>query len=449
MFRSLLMAGWILVLVTSTRAAERPNFVLIMADDLAVHDLGCYGQKLIRTPQIDRLASEGTRFTQVYAGASVCAPSRSVLMTGLHTGHTRVRGNHSRTGGIIGETGEQGRVPLRDEDLTIAEVLKQSGYATGIAGKWGLGEPGSTGIPNRQGFDNWLGYLNQDKAANYFPDALWKNQEQLKLPGNADGKQQQYSHDLFTEFALNFIQQHKSDPFFLYVAYTIPHVDHQVPDLGPYAAQTWPGKAREYAAMITRMDADVGRIATLVDKLGLADNTLILFCSDNGGPAPFQDVFQSNGQLRGHKGQLYEGGLRIPTLARWPGHIPSGRVSSTPWYLADIFPTLVELSGSPIPAKLDGVSVLPTLQGKELPISDRFLYWEQTSNKFQQAVRWKTWKAIRTGLRGPVELYDLAQDPTESKNIAKSQPQVVLAVEDFLKSARTDSAEWPISDSAD
>ncbi|MDB5338085.1 MAG: sulfatase, partial [Planctomycetaceae bacterium] len=295
--------------------------------------------------------------------------------------------------------------------------------------------------------DHWLGYLNQDKAANYFPDALWQNQERLKLPGNAGGKQQQYSHDLFTEFALNFIQQHKSEPFFLYIAYTIPHVDHQVPDLAPYAAQTWPGKAREYAAMITRMDTDVGRIATLVDKLRLEHNTLILFCSDNGGPAPFQEVFQSNDPLRGHKGQLYEGGLRIPMLARWPGHIPSGRISASPWYLADIFPTLTELTGCPTRAKLDGLSVLPTLLGKDQQRSDRFLYWEQTSSGFRQAVRWKNWKAIRAGLHGPVELYDLAQDPAESKNVANLQPSVVQIIETYLETARITSDEWPVSDS--
>lgn len=292
-----------------------PNIIFIMADDLGPHDVGCYGQKLIQTPQIDKLAAEGSRFTQVCAGASVCAPSRSVLMTGLHTGHTRVRGNMSRHGGVIGESGEKGRVPLRESDVTIAQVLQKAGYSTGMTGKWGLGESQTKGIPNLKGFDQWFGYLNQNVAHSYYPDALWLNRDRFDLPGNSDGRRQQYSHDLFTGFALNFIRAHREKPFFLYVPFTIPHGAWEVPDLGHYADRDWPKQAREYASMVTRMDSDIGRILALVDELKLRDNTIVFFCSDNGGPAPFGDTFNTNGELRGRKGQVYQGGLRVPMIA--------------------------------------------------------------------------------------------------------------------------------------
>ncbi|WP_437204950.1 arylsulfatase [Planctomicrobium sp. SH664] len=425
-------------------AAEKPNIVFIMADDLGVFDLGCYGQKLIQTPNIDQLAREGTRFTQVYGGASVCAPSRSVLMTGLHTGHTRIRGNHSKVAGVIGEEGERGRVPLRPEDLTIAEVLKGAGYTTGMTGKWGLGEPNSTGEPNLQGFDEWFGYLNQDRATNYYPDSVWKNRERHVIAENADGKQGAYSHDLFTDFALDFIRRHQSEPFFLYVPYTIPHVAHQVPDLQQYAGRDWPDKAREYAAMISRMDADVGRIVKLLDHSGLSEKTLVFFCSDHGGPAAYQKVFASNGNLRGRKGTLSEGGLRTPMIVRWTGQIPASRTSDVVWSFPDLFPTFAELAGARVTTPVDGVSILPTLLGKSQNLEDRMLYWEQMSNGLQQAVRWQNWKAVRTGLAAPLEIYDLASDPTESHNVANEHPEVVRRVEEFLKTARSESEEWPL-----
>lgn len=445
MFRISIVAASLVALVPALApAAAPPNIIYIMADDLGPHDLGCYGQQLIRTPNIDRLSTDGTRFTQVYAGASVCAPSRSVLMTGLHTGHTRVRGNMSKFGGVIGESGEKGRVPLRDEDVTVAEVLKQAGYATGITGKWGLGESKTNGIPNLQGFDQWFGYLNQNTAHSYYPKALWLNKEPFDLPGNSDGKRQQYSHDLFTGFALNFIRAHRDRPFFLYVPFTIPHGAWEVPDLGDYADRDWPKGAREYASMVTRMDADVGRILALVDELKLRDNTLVFFCSDNGGPAPFGETFHTNGALRAKKGQVFEGGLRVPMIARWPGHVPAGKVSDAPWYFADVLPTLAELAGAKPPAKIDGVSVLLTLLGKEQNLADRFLYWEQTGGRFDQAVRWRNWKAVRLGKDTPLELYDLKDDPSETKDIAAANPSVIREIEEYLKTARTDSEEWPV-----
>lgn len=420
-----------------------PNIIFIMADDLGPHDVGCYGQKLIATPNIDRLAAEGTRFTEVCAGASVCAPSRGVLMTGLHTGHAQVRGNSSKFGGVIGESGEKGRVPLRDSDVTIAQILQKAGYATGMTGKWGLGESQTNAIPNRKGFDQWFGYLNQNVAHSYYPAALWLNQNQFDLPGNSDGRRQQYSHDLFTGFALNFIRAHRDQPFFLYVPYTIPHGSWEVPDLGQYADRDWPGKAREYAAMVSRMDTDIGRILSLVDELKLRDNTIVFFCSDNGGPAPFGDTFQTNGSLRGRKGQVYQGGLRVPMIARWPGHVPVAQTNDTPWYFADVLPTLSELANTTYSNPVDGVSVLPTLLGKTQNLDHRFQYWEQTSKGFDQAARWKNWKAVRIGKGNLLELYDLSTDPSEKNNVAAANPDIVKKFEDYLKTARTESSEWP------
>lgn len=430
-------------LASAATAAERPNIIYIMADDLGSADLGCYGQKDIRTPNIDRLAEQGTRFNQVYAGCTVCAPSRSVLQTGQHTGHTRIRSNASKLKGDIGESGEKFRYYLHDDDVTVAEVLKSAGYTTGMTGKWGLGEAQSAGQPNRQGYDQWFGYLNQDTAKQYYPQFLWLNREKFDLVGNLDGRHEQYSHDLMAGFALNFIRANKEHPFFLYVPFTIPHEKHQVPELGQYADKPWPEGAKAYAAMVTRMDGDVGRIVNLVDSLGLGEKTLIFFTSDNGGPAPFDDVFHDNGILRGKKGGMYEGGIRVPMIARWTGHVPKGQTSDAPWYFADFLPTAAALAGAKIPGNIDGVSVLPTLLGEKQNLSDRFLYWEIHPN-FRQAVRWRDWKAVRNGLKAPLELYDLASDPTESRDVASTNPQVVAEITKYLATARTESDAYVV-----
>ena len=440
---TLIVLAMIAAFANASSFGAGPNIIFIMADDLGPHDVGCYGQKLIQTPNIDRLAHDGTKFTQVCAGASVCAPSRCVLMTGLHTGHAQVRGNSSKQGGVIGESGEKGRVPLRETDITIAQILKQAGYATGMTGKWGLGESQTNAIPNLKGFDQWFGYLNQNVAHSYYPSALWLNQHRFDLPGNSDGRRQQYSHDLFTGFALNFIRAHRDQPFFLYVPYTIPHGSWEVPDLGQYADRDWPGKAREYAAMVSRMDSDIGRILALVDELKLRDNTIVFFCSDNGGPAPFGDTFHTNGSLRGRKGQVYQGGLRVPMIVRWPDHVPAGQTNETPWYFADVLPTLSELANAKFSTPVDGVSVLPTLLGKAQNLDDRFQYWEQTSKGFDQAARWKNWKAVRIGKGSTLELYDLTSDPSEKTDVAAANPSVVKRFEEYFKTARTESAEWP------
>jgi len=420
--------------------AERPNIIFIMADDLGYGDLGCFGQQQIATPNIDRLAVEGTRFTECYAGSTVCAPSRSVLMTGLHTGHTTVRGNKALVGGVQPE----GRVPLEPEDITVAEVLHKAGYATGISGKWGLGEPGTGGIPNRQGFDEWLGYLNQNHAHFHYPTYLWRNEQEMPLAGNQDGGREEYSHDHFTRFALDFIRRHVSEPFFLYMPYTVPHAAFEVPSVDPYRDRDWPTDAVAYAAMITRLDGDVGRIAALLAELGLDDKTLVFFCSDNGAAQRWEGILDSSGPLRGSKRDMYEGGIRTPMIARWPGHVPAGRTSDAPWYFADFLPTAAELAGAEPPKGLDGTSVLPTLLGQPQELADRYFYWEFFERNFQQAVRWRDWKAVRLEPGAELELYDLATDSAEQDNVAGEHPKVVARIENYLKTARTESTHWPV-----
>jgi arylsulfatase A-like enzyme len=429
-----------------TEKATLPNIIFIMADDLGYADLGCYGQKHIDTPNIDHLAAEGIRFTQCYAGSTVCAPSRSVLMTGQHTGHTRVRGNFGKAGGILvtGSGSPQRRIPLKPEDVTVAEILKKAGYKTGITGKWGLGEPDSTGLPNRQGFDEWFGYLNQRAAHSYYPSYLWHNEQKKILEGNKDGQKKQYSHDLVTDFALEFIRRHEDGPFFLYLPYTIPHAKYEIPDTYPYTDMPWPKDAKVHAAMITRMDRDIGTIISLLKRLNIDSNTIVFFCSDNGAAKRWEGTFDSSGPLRGRKGTMYEGGLRTPMIARWPGIIAPSQKSSAVWYFADLLPTLAELVRVKPPENIDGISILPTLFGVEQNTDNRFLYWESPTGGFRQAVRWRNFKAVRLGPDKPLELYDLDNDLAEQNNIADQNPGVVTKIEDYLKTARTDSPNWPI-----
>jgi arylsulfatase A-like enzyme len=447
----LVAALGIAFLCGSSAAAEapaRPNIVFILADDLGYGDLGCYGQKQIRTPNLDRLAAEGMRFTQCYAGSTVCAPSRCALMTGRHTGHCTVRGN--------------ALVPLRPDDGTVAEVLKAAGYTTGLVGKWGLGEPGSSGIPNRKGFDSFFGYLNQVHAHNYYPDYLWKNQEKVRLEGNVvkDGvasKRSQYSHDLFTREALAFLGENRDRPFFLYLAYTIPHANNErgkaegdgmeVPSDAPYSDRDWPQAQRNHAAMITRLDTDVGRLVKRLKDLGLDDRTVVFFSSDNGphkegGADP--RFFHSAGPLRGYKRDLYEGGIRVPMIVRWPGRIKAGAVSDQVWAFWDFLHTAADLAGARAPTGLDGISVVPTLLGSGRQKQHAFLYWEFHEHGSRQAVRLGDWKAVRLRPGGPLELYDLQNDIGEKHDVAADHAEVIRRVEALLKDARTESREWPL-----
>jgi arylsulfatase A len=376
-------------------------------------DAGCYGQKLIKTPAIDRLATEGVRFTQAYAGTSVCAPTRCVLMTGLHTGHAAIRANRG--------TAPEGQMPLPAGSRTVAHLFKNAGYTTAAFGKWGLGFIDSSGAPDKMGFDTFFGYNCQTEAHNYYPGHLWRNSERVDLHGKT------YSHDLIAAEALRWIRQHAKEPFFLYLPFTIPHPNYQVPDLGPYADAPWPVELKKYAAMMTRMDGSIAQVMALLKELGLDDNTLVFFSSDQGADfKPALDTFHSNGPFRGGKRSMYEGGLRVPMIARWPGHIRPGTVNDTQWAFYDFLPTMADLIGQSLPAgqATDGVSVLPAiLQGRTM-LRD-FLYWELHEGPFIQAVRAGAWKAVRKGLNQPVELYDLANDPAESQNVASQQPDVV------------------------
>ncbi|HOW70688.1 MAG TPA: arylsulfatase [Phycisphaerae bacterium] len=435
-----IVAAFLAVPCLGCQSPSRPNVILILADDLGYGDLGCYGQKLIHTPRLDRMAAEGMRFTQFYAGSTVCAPSRCCFMTGLHTGHARVRGNSL--------------VPLRPEDTTMAEVLKRAGYATGIVGKWGLGEPGTTGVPNLKGFDSWFGYLNQVHAHNYYPDYLWRDQERHPLDANRDGRKGCYTHDLFTEEALLFVQRNRHRPFFLYLTYTIPHANNElgaktgdgmeVPDYGPYRDREWTSAHKGRAAMITRMDRDVGRLLDRLEELGLDRGTLVLFTSDNGphkegGTKPA--FFNAGGPLRGIKRDLYEGGIRVPLVVRWPGQVQPGQVSKHVSAAWDFLPTMADLANVEEPAGLDGISMMPAIRGQPQR-GHNFLYWEFHEGGFFQAVRMGDWKAVRKGLAGRMELYDLAADVGEQHNVAAAHPDIVARIEEYLKTARSESAEW-------
>ncbi|MBN1805069.1 MAG: arylsulfatase [Sedimentisphaerales bacterium] len=431
--------------VLTTPITKTPNIIFIMADDLGYGDLGCYGQKEIKTPNIDKFAAQGMCFTDCYAGSTVSAPSRCVLMTGQHTGHTRVRNNMAKVGGtlVLDNGPAQRRVPLELQDITVAEVLKQAGYVTGITGKWGLGEPDNNGIPNRQGFDEWFGYLNQRRAHNYYPPYLWHNENKQIFESNAEGLREKYSHDMFTDFALDFIKHHSKSLFFLYLPYTVPHARYEIPSTDPYTEKPWPFEAKVHAAMITRMDTDIGRIMALLKELKIDDDTLVFFCSDNGAADRWEGIFNSSGPLRGKKADLYEGGIRTPMIVRWPGKVPAGQTSNAVWYLADVMPTFAQLADIRPPSSIDGINILPILLGKEQQTDDRFLYWEFLTHDFQQAARWKNYKAIRQALDKPLELYDLSKDIAEEHNIAAENLKIVAKFEAYLKTARTYSPNWP------
>lgn len=427
------------------KEATMPNIIFIMADDLGYHDLGCYGQQNIQTPNVDKMAGEGIRFTQCYTGSTVCAPSRNVLMTGQHTGHTRVRGNMGKIGGVMvtDNGGPQRRIPIRAEDFTVAELLKEAGYTTGMTGKWGLAEPDTDGLPNRKGFDEWFGYLNQRRAHTYYPPYLWRNEEKVILAGNKDGQRKEYSHDMFTEFALDFIRNNSENPFFLYLPYTIPHARYEIPSMESYGDKPWSDDAKVHAAMVTRMDRDVGSIMELLKELGIDEETIVFFCSDNGAAQHWEGVFDSSEPLRGKKGDLYEGGIRTPMVVRWPNQIPAGAISDGVWYFADFLPTVAELVGAKSPSNIDGISVMPMLLGKEQDL-DRCLYWEHFGGGFLQAVRMDNWKAIRRGLEGEIELFDLATDLGEEKNAAAQNPDIIQKIKKYLDTARIDSEHWPL-----
>ena len=449
LLRHSIVAGCVLAAAASVFSqGAKPNIIYLLADDLGYGDLGSYGQKLIRTPRLDRMAQEGMRFTQHYAGAPSCQPSRTVLMTGLHGGHTFIRANS--------------KLPLRAADRTFPSALKEAGYATGAVGKWGLGELDSTGAPAAKGFDEFFGFIDQSHAHTHYPDHLWKNGQRVDIPENKNGGRAVYSQDLFIRETLDFVRRHRDRPFFFFGAFTLPHAEVAVPEdslaeyrgqwpepkpfpgAKTYSAQTEPRAAR--AAMITRLDRDIGRLLDLLDELKLSENTLVIFSSDNGpitagGQDP--EFFDSNGPLRDLKFTLYEGGIRVPMLARWPGRIARGSESTLVSDFADMFPTFATLAGAKIPAGLDGVSLVPTLTGQPArqALRDHF-YWEAAP---QQAVRRGDWKAYRAAPDRPVELYHLATDVGESKNVASAEPTVAAALEKLLTTARTEAPDFPLN----
>ena len=442
--------------------AESPNIIFIMADDLGYGDLGCYGQQVIRTPRLDQMARDGMRFTQFYAGCTVCAPSRSVLLTGQHTGHTWVRGNAGGDDTLIQS--------LRDEDVTVAEVLKPSGYRTALIGKWGLGEVEQPGFPLRQGFDYFFGYLSQVHAHNYYPEFLYRNDQRVPLrnevelpPGKQPGflggsatKRVDYSHDLFAEEALNFVRNHADDRFFLYLALTIPHANNEatrmvgngaeVPTYGIYAHEDWPEPDKGQAAMITRMDGDIGRLLDLLKALGIDDETLVFFTSDNG---PHDEAnhnlerFNPSGPLTGIKRSLTEGGVRVPMIARWPGKIAADQTTDHLCYAADVLPTLKELAQSTVEAETDGVSFLPTLLGMGNQEQHEYLYWEFYEQGSRQSVRFGPWVAIREPmLTGVVELFNLATDIGETNDVAGDHPDLVQRAVRYMDAAHVPHPNW-------
>ena len=425
---------------------RRPNILLILADDLGYGNVGVNGARQIQTPNIDGLASGGMRFRQAYAGSTVCAPSRCCLMTGYHTGRARTRGN------------KYPDFPLRPQDITVTELLKKAGYRTGLVGKWSLGQLGSTGYPTRKGFDDWFGFFSQTHAHNYYPEHLLEGETAFLCRGNFGARKTDYAPDLFTAHALQFLEKKDSRPFFLKIAYTSPHANNElgrdtgngmeVPDLGPYAGKPWPAAEKAFAAMISRMDADIGRVLATLRETGQEQDTLVLFSSDNGphkegGHDP--EFFDDNGPLRGIKRDLYEGGIRVPTFARWPRHILPGQVNDHPWAFWDFLPTACEAAGVVPPKGIDGISMLPALLGRKAARHEYF-YWEFHERGFHQAARLDDWKAVRFGRQRPLELYNLAEDLGERNDLASKLPAVARKLEEILNSARQESPDWPIRD---
>jgi len=447
---------------TSAERKKKPNIVYILADDLGYAELGCYGQKKIKTPNIDKLAAEGMKFTQHYSGNPVCAPSRCALMTGLHTGHTQVRGNKQmggKEGWVLGST-IGGQWPIKADTVTVAKILKEAGYTTGAFGKWGLGLVGTTGDPNKQGFDHFYGYICQRQAHTFYPNHLWRDGEIEWIEANKDGKEQIYSHDLIAQEALKFIKTNKDRPFFLYVPFTIPHVALQVPEdsLAEYRGK-WPDPPYNgdkgyfphpnpracYAAMVTRMDKDVGRIMALLKDMALDDNTLVIFTSDNGptfNGGSDSAFFESAKPLRGLKASVYEGGIRVPYIARWPGRIKAAGTSNHISAFWDFLPTCCELIGREPPRDIDGISMLPTLFGRNHDQrKHEYLYWELRG---QQAIRMGKWKALRLKPGRKIELYDLDKDIAESKDLADEYPEVVAEMAKIFRTGRTESEVFPL-----
>jgi len=428
-------------------AAEKPNIIFILSDDLAQGDLGCYGQKIIQTPRLDQMAQEGVKFTQGYCGTTVCAPSRTSLMTGLHSGHAPVRANWEIAKG-------EGQYPLPEATVTVAEILKTSGYATACMGKWGMGMFDTTGDPLKQGFDHFFGYNCQRHAHSYFPSYLYRDNQRFELEGNQNNGRKVYSQNLIQQDVLSWVRTKKDQPFFLFYAITLPHGTHEIDDFGIYKDKPWSDRQKAYAAQVTRVDSDVGALLDLLKELKIDDNTLVMLAGDNGSSfSPQSDIGQlfnqaSNG-MRGFKRGLYEGALRQAAIARWPGKIPAGKVRDEPWAFWDFLPTAAELAGAKIPATCptDGLSLVSFLKGGAAPKRDSF-YWELHEGKPIQALRFGNelqWKAVRNGIKTKTEIYDLRTDSGETKDLAAARPELVKEAEELMKKSHGLNPDWPLT----
>jgi arylsulfatase A len=426
--------------------ADRPNIIFILSDDLAQGDLGCYGQKLIKTPRLDRMAAEGTRFTQAYSGTTVCAPSRASLMTGLHMGHCPIRANR--------EVQPEGQMPLPSGTFTVARLLKDAGYATACVGKWGMGMFDTTGSPLKVGFDHFFGYNCQRHAHSYFPTYLYNDAQRFDLPGNTGkGVGKTYAQNLIADETLKFVKANKDRPFFLYHSVTLPHGSFEIDDQGEYAAKDWTPQQKNYAAMVTRLDHDIGQLLDVLREQGIDDKTLVMVAGDNGssfGPdTPVGKLFDQSmgGRLRGFKRSMYEGGLRQAAITRWPGQIPAGRVCDEPWAFWDFLPTAAELSGAKIPddVKPDGFSLVSMLKGGAAPKRECF-YWELHEGKSIQAVRFGDWKAVRNGPGAQIELYDLKTDTAEQHDLASEKRDIAAEAMRLMNLSRADDPNWPMSE---
>lgn len=430
------------------RAAEKPNIIFILSDDLAQGDVGCYGQKLIHTPHLDRMAAEGTRFTQAYCGTSVCAPSRASLMTGLHTGHSPIRANW--------EVQPEGQRPLPADTITVAQILKGAGYATACIGKWGMGMFHTSGSPLKKGFDHFFGYNCQRHAHSYFPAYLYDDDRRFELPGNdGKGNGRTYAQNLIADETLKFVRANSHRPFFLFYSITLPHGRHEIDDVGSYKDKPWSSQQKAYAAQVTRLDSDVGRLLTLLAELKIDKRTLVIMAGDNGSSfAPNSEIGRlfdqtMGGRLRGFKRSLYEGGLRQAAIARWPGVVPAGVVRDEPWAFWDFLPTAIELAGAKLPDgfRPDGLSLVSFLKGGAAPARDCF-YWELHEQASIQAVRFGDWKAVRNGPGKPLELYNLRIDTAESRDLASMHLEVTARAESLLQAAHVDDPAWPMVSTA-